>query len=267
MAHEMRLIEPVSRPRNGIHASPQIERGTHGTHAAQLARARRPEFSGHLQNQIAAHRISREKDPRQLVAFDQLKKNRAEIRAQPGIVESRGQPFRAATISLVDPQDIEALGKSPRRQAPHVRRFARALEAMHERKRRRSPRLALPVAARQQLRSRLHFEEAILRAPQLRRAPRQQSSRQRHRMRAPPPPMRLELLHRSPVLRRAHQPTTPQSLPAVGVPAWAPAANILLSPSRVVPMKSRVDAYATDRPLALSAPPPQHQLPAKHPPP
>ena len=145
----MPLIEPVLQQRNCIHAGREIERGTHRAHAAKLSRPRHPEFSRHLQNQIAAHRISREKDLRQAIPFDEFKKNSSEIGAQPGVVERRRQPFRAAAIALIEAQHVKAAGKRPRRQSSHVRGFARTLEAVHYRQRRRSARLRLPVASRQ----------------------------------------------------------------------------------------------------------------------
>src|SRR6202040_1817525 len=79
IANKAKLVEPVLRPLDRIHTGRQIQRGTHGANAAQFARGCRSQFPCHLQNQIAPHRITREKNPLQPVAFDELEENYSEI--------------------------------------------------------------------------------------------------------------------------------------------------------------------------------------------
>ena len=204
-ANEMPLVKAILRAGDGVDAGGEIERGTDSADAAKLRRGGVAKFTGHLQDEIAAHGVAGEEDLRQRVLLDELEENGAEVGAQAGIVERGREPFGAAAIALVDAQHAEAGGEGGGRQAAHVAGFAGALEAVHNDQSGEVARLALPMAARQQLRSGFDLEEAVGGARQRRGAAGEQCARERHEVSIAKQAMGLKLVHAEALARRLVQ--------------------------------------------------------------
>ena len=68
--HKMAVVEEISRLGESVGASGQIKSGSDSHECPQLRRRGFSEFSGHLQNQIAAHGKAGGEDFRQAIAVD-----------------------------------------------------------------------------------------------------------------------------------------------------------------------------------------------------
>src|SRR5439155_18905988 len=154
-AKKVRFIDKVSRLAAAVRAGGKVDTRTDRTDSAQLSRRPLRKFPRHLEHEIAARRITRKEDFRQIVPLDQFVQDRPEVSRKARMAERWRQMFRPAAISLIHPQNVESGLERPLGNAQHVRRLARTLQAVHEHQGAMAAPPLLPVAFREKSRSRL----------------------------------------------------------------------------------------------------------------
>src|SRR5947209_6225847 len=210
---EMISVQNIFTAFERVGARRQIQRRTHRSDSAQLARRGLAEFACHFQHQVSAHGISGKENFRDCIALREFGEDRAVVAAQPGIIECRSEPLRSAAVSLVQPDHAKSLAERFFRGSPHVARFAGPFQAVYQDQRGMFPRLGLPVTVAEQLRPWLGFEEPLLRRRKRGESPRDKTRGERHQVIVAKKRMRLERNHSASSL--AHVPVR-REFPAHG---------------------------------------------------
>src|SRR5580704_11973816 len=112
------------------------------------------------------------------------------------MIQRLREPFGAAAVALIQPNDIEARDPGFLRDSQHITRFRRTLETVQKNDRRMAAWILLHVTLRADLRSRLDFKKpgTARRKSGVFTPPKRGGNR--HRMRIAKPSRRNEFFHR-----------------------------------------------------------------------
>ena len=106
-------------------------------------------FTRELQRQISSERVAGDADGSEAVDVREFVHDESRVRRQSGVKEACREMLGVPAVSLVEPHDVHALLERLGRDAAHVVRVARCVEAVQQKDGRVFPRLALPVAVRE----------------------------------------------------------------------------------------------------------------------